>query len=840
MFWTHYYKVLLLVLFSLIACINIVSEVWAESLQWERVQGDAIDIAVSPSGSVAAVDKNGRVFRYNYDSGNWTLIGRNMNQIAVGNDGAFIAVDVRGNVRRFTGTQWISIGSGAKNLAIASNGDLYVSTNQNMLAVLRANEKKWEPISGSGADVDADSNGLIWRVDVDGSISRRLDDAWIGVSGLAKDLDIDQNGRIFVVQNNGILAEWNEQTGSWDSIKGITDVASVSINDTQIWATKKNGDIFVSGLKTKSPSPGNEIIISKPGDGGATDPSEIIDTSPIIFEFVSDNTRLEDLAIGQDGSVFGLTSLGDILRWSNNENRFNAFPGRLEKLVIQDSGLPLGIGTNNNLLEHDGEAWRQINLAESLIDITVFENDRILALNTDEKILKISEIRTAFEQLGGPRAQQIAAKNDGSFWIIDNVNRLFKCSGSAQCERQASNAADISIGPAGSVFIIDTNNNLRRFNSVKGEFDLIRQGNTVSVAVGPKDRPWIIDGQGRVLQSGYFERDESRDRILAIKTEATEKVTTEKPNVGGNNTGIQIVTSISFNAVDVPTSAVGFPDLGSGLLDITSGRNDVVLATGFSDPCIEGTGRNWLYNPNDRSFVHLDYLQRANIFNAVASETLSSGDLTAIGLTANDTKPPVTTPDIEALYMQWQENCTTPALLTYADSVFTNGFNIAENQYQDALFDTAGVASSSADIDVAANNVVVNVDGINTLRFFQPGVETIFANRSDLSFKRVGIGKDQNDLWVTNTANNVYELNPDTDEFELRSVNPDDKAQDIGVGHDGSVFIVNLSGVLKKWDETSQNFTRINKTGVTRVAVDSNGKPIVANFPSSQTVFFAR
>ncbi len=824
-------KLIFLTLFLLAVLIGTASSGYAKAndTKWKRIKGDAIDITVSANGRVAAVDKKGQVFRYNYDGNSWTLIGRNMRRITSTPDGTFWGTDNRGNLRRFTGTQWQAVGTGANDAEAKKDGRILVTTNTKSLAVYYPATRQWSAIEGKGTHIAADDKGLIWRVAEDGTLARKLDDAWIGVEGRA--LDISSYDDILIVSASGTLQRWNNDISVWSNIDGIQDVASVSAGNGMIWVAQRNGDIFVMGLNARTGDNGI-IEIGKPGDGGATDPSEIIDNSPIVFTAVPDNTLLDELAIGQDGSIYGLTSSGEIRRWSNNEQRFNDFPGRLERIVIQDNGLPLGIGVNENLLEHDGEAWRQIIFSQELSDLALFEDNRILAFNASDRAIRLSENRKSFEQAGGPRAQQIVAQNDGRFWLIDNVNRLFQCSSSGQCERQSTNANDISIGPADSVFIVDSNSNLRRFNPNTKAFDLIRQGDTSRVAVGPQDRPWILDNQGRVLQAGFFERDESSDRTLAIKTAATENVTTDGTDNGSG--GIEIVQSIRFTAVPVPTSATGFPNLGGGLRDLTVGAGDIVLVTGFASPCVEGNGANWVYNPNTSSFGHLDYLKGVNLFTALALADPVIGDVDG------DTPPTTPAPAISSFLAEWNKDCANRSnLLTYEEDIFTEPGAQASQDFNGATFGTEQPLNVIPDLDIAGDGTVVNIFGTE-LEFFHPETANDVEFFDQIAFMRAGVGTNEKDIWAVSTTNNVYEFVEATDSFELRSKKSGDKAQDIGVGQDGTVFIVNMSGVLKKWDPVSGLFISTTKTGVNRVAVDSKGNPIVANFPTSQTVFFGR
>lgn len=825
------------VLIAALVSATLLAQAQQAVLKWEKFQGQAADVAVGANGAVAVIDVNGQVYQYINDG--WSLIGKRMSRIAADVDGTFWGVDNTGALRRFSGTSWNAVGNGAQDVAVGLNNEIYVTTNKNLIARYDVSAAKWASVKGTAARIAIDNEGIIWSVASDGSIARILDGAHIGVSGSAKDITADKNGRVLIAGLDGKLYRWNNQETAWILVPSPENIQAVSSGDGQVWIAQDNNRIYALGASKRRKSEEESIDVSE-GGGGSSDPSEAIDDSPIIFEPVPDSTAMVQLSIGRDGSVYALDSSGNIYRWSNTEQRFYDFPGTVNDIAIKDNGLPFAIGTSDNLIEHDGEAWRQVNLALELADISLFGDlNKMLAISSNEQAVRMSDNYLAYTQLP-KQGEVIEAAPNGSFWIIDEEDRLFRCEAESTCERQNLTARDISIGPGGSVFVVDGNGSLYRYNKNDGTFEKIAVPVSVgNVAAGPQDRPWIIDVSGQVYQSGYFERDETFDRTLATKTTATESVTSEEPNVDGSNSGIQIVQNVSFTQVVIPTTSTNYPNLGSGMLDITSGQDDIVIATGFSEPCTQGTGRNWIYNPNSRSFTYLDILGRINLFSGIAAGRLSAEDLSDLGVTASDTDPD-TTPDMEAFYGLWDKNCTEPALIFYAKSIFEEQQAAGTHNYDDAIFDSPLVNGPTADIDVAANGIIAYVDNQNEVEYFDPANEQDFSRRSDLDFLRIGIGADENDVWVTNTANNVYQYNQNTDSFDLRSVNADDKAQDIGVGQNGSVYIVNLNGVLKKWDALSKRFIKTNKANVTRVAVDSRGNPIVGNFPSSQIVYFGR
>jgi len=799
---------------------------------WRVIQGAATDISVGAKGGVAAVNKQGHVFRYNLVEEDWQLIGQSMSRVSVAPNGTIWGVDQSGTVRRFSGTAWFSIGAGAADIAVGPQGKIYVITNKGHLALFNPETRVWSSLKGAAKKISVDGKGLLWRVDKNGDIARRLDKAWIGVTGKARDIAADAENRIIIVGQDGVLYRWQEEQATWAEVKSTDNVQTVALGNGMIWRIDNDGQILAHGITDRHRQQGRDITSGKKGDG-TRDGRDVPELDNVVFEQVSITETLAELSIGRDGSVFGLTTGGNIRRWSNAEKRFHDFPGRLDKIVVKDDGLPMGIGTASSLVEHDGEAWRLVKLNLPLIDLSLYKDKKILALNSSGQAAKLSDTLTSYTLL--PRSgSQIAAQKDGSFWLIDNNARLFLCDADARCAQKSIRASDISIGPGGSVFVVDDRDSLRLYNRKTDMFDLIRQGNTARVATGPNDRPWIIDGRGKVHASKYFDRDESLDNKLAMKTEATENVT--ETSSLSNNSGVQIVQNLTFSSVTIPTSASGYSDLSGDILDITSSADDIVIATGFDDgPCVDGTGRNWVYNPFTKTFRHLAYLQRINLYAAAAADELAKGFV-------NGTTPPTDPePAIASFFGKWNKLCTPlPELVTYVGSVFTDSAVQASQDFTAAVLNTPVGANIVADIDISANGWVGNINRQLKLEVFQPENSDFVDEYDEIAFVRFGLGTDEKDIWAVNTSYNVYEYIQSSKSFKLRSSKQDDKAMDIGVGHDGTVYIVNMDGVLKKWNTTSGQFVKTNKTGVTRVAVDSKGKPIVANFPDSKTVYFGR
>lgn len=821
---------------------------------WREVTPPAGAVRVVAAGSrsvVGAIDGSGNVYRRDAANGAWASIGNGMVQVAIDPSGNFWAIDAQGTLLRLEGASWRAVGAGAVALAAAPDGSIVVATNAGSLAQYEPARATWTALSGSGVRVAVDARGLVWAVNASGGIARRLGGAWIGVPGNARDIAADALGNVVMAGQDGKVYEWLENEVRWNEVAGLTGEArasSVALAAGQLWRADADGKLFARGIRYAGPP-----VAATPTDpatrarrlAGTPDRVTIPDLSAPEFILVATATNLTDLSIGYDGSVYGTTTTGGIARWSNGQRRFNTFPGSLSRIEVSEAGLPFGINGSSALLRHDGGAWRRLPAPYALVNVANAGDAFTFAISADSQLYRL-ELRG--ETVGATRlagnVDQVVAAPDGGFWYRNTAGLLFQCDRSAQCERRALSASDFAIGPGGTLYAVDAQGNLQRFNKTTGGFEIQRRTSVARVAVGPNDRPWIIEKNGNVLAARLFERDESNDPALARATETTAFVT--QTEVTTPTSGVSFY---NFLAVDVPTSAPGFTTLGAGLNDLSVGLDDQIIVTGFdasADPCTSRTagwkGRNWIYSPSQRRFIHLDYLKRVQYQLATAARNLSNG-----------TAPPAVAgaPNVPAFYGITRA-CERYYTNEYDNAIFTGqtadyydkgGFDLIQSTLRSNQV-TANTRDLTTvlDMDITLDEWIVTIYPERQINFVGIGVNNgaTITRRADQKFARLGVGANRNVLWATSYESDVYEFVSSSNTFVKRNVLDADKAQDIGVGKDGSVFIVDLSGRLKKWDSAQKTFVYTGRAGVTRVAVTSKGKPVAANFPGSQRVYIAQ
>ncbi|MEQ9566785.1 MAG: tectonin domain-containing protein, partial [Pseudomonadales bacterium] len=102
--------------------------------------------------------------------------------------------------------------------------------------------------------------------------------------------------------------------------------------------------------ETGAPQNGAKTVAPGTENTATLDPVAV--TTDENITFVNTQKSASTLAIGRDGSVFGLDAAGNILRWSNTRKRFESFPGTLIRIAVDAQGNPWGISTLGRVFRH--------------------------------------------------------------------------------------------------------------------------------------------------------------------------------------------------------------------------------------------------------------------------------------------------------------------------------------------------------------------------------------------------------------------------------------------------------------------------------------------------------
>lgn len=160
------------------------------------------------------------VYRVRPGENNWTLIaGIGLNMIAAASDFVW-GVDGRGNVVRWNGNGWDTFEAFASDIAVDTNGDVYVVGRNGSLFQLKAGADVWTAIptpqeAGLSPSVirhiAANSAGQIFAVDTSSVLYQRAGGNWVRISAIpgmgptVLDVAIDAEGKTYRLQSDRMI-----------------------------------------------------------------------------------------------------------------------------------------------------------------------------------------------------------------------------------------------------------------------------------------------------------------------------------------------------------------------------------------------------------------------------------------------------------------------------------------------------------------------------------------------------------------------------------------------------------------------------------------------------------
>lgn len=797
----------------------------AEPLNWSRLQqGTAQDISINADGQAYAIGLDGTPWRWDRVEQRWRRMSGSFRRISAAEGNRPWAVDAEGAVRRYNGLWWETKDSDVADVAADAAGNVFIAKTDGSIRKWNPLRSEWLPVNGNARRIALDGKGLPWVVTTAGIIQAFDGREWTTLPGRAFDIALGGDNTAVIADADGRVRMFNRNGPRWEVVPGVKDIVAVALTpDGGPWALTADGAIMITrplvsdadqtedqGAKdikapvataqtvtapasaasaiaapviTPPPVSATPVVASPPvmpkPQQNTTRP-ETVDAAAITttetITFVDTRKSAASIAIGKDGSVFGLDVGGKVLRWSNARQTFDSFPGSLVRIAVDAEGKPWGISALGRIFRHDGASWRQIIGAVGA-DISIGAAGTVMITDASGALYLLNDASTAFARVSGNGAF-IAVGPDNVPWTIRDDKLVQRCD-TSPCTVLPQKAHSIDIGPDGSVWIVSDRNLLMRLKDDGKNFETIPiRGHTPSkVAAGPNGYPWVVTNAGRVLSSRYFERDETGDLKFAAGTSGGTVGSGLTAAVAGSQTsGVTFSKNMRFETVSSDVFSSG------GGVDMISGRDGNIWA--------EVSNTLAYYNKATRRFV------------AAESAILSAGDSFynfAVSREGDVWAYVSTYTQTVALYRE-----RNGQIKEYTVSGYTpGGVAVAPDDTVYAIFYTGG----------------------NYYVYRKPAASETFTRLgNDGNPREVAVGPG-NDVWIVSGDTNVYQWTGTS--FAKRPFKGQ-TASSIDVGMDGTVYIQGTNNKLYKWNTANGSFDVVNNITVNDIAVDEDGRPWIA------------
>lgn len=778
--------------------------------RWRRMSGKFVRITAAVGNRPWAVNADGVVLRYNGLW--WENKDTGVADVAADALGNVYIAKVNGDIKKWNPlrSEWQPMDGTAKRIALDSAGNPWVVTGDER--VRSFDGKTWTTLPGRAVDIAVGGDDTVVIVDADGrvrtwSAPQRRWQVVGGVEGVLAVAAAPDGGPWAALREGAIMAttllvapeQIKTEEGKAKQIQAPTDHAPVDSAPVAAAASAQAAPVTAPAATATAstapaaaaPAPVAQVVTAPPAAStvtttgeAAAEPSAVApataaaaSTDPVATPFKGNITFVNtlksaaSLAIGRDGSVFGLDAGGNVLRWSNARKRFESFPGTLVRIAVDPEGKPWGISALGRVFRHTGELWKQIPNATAS-DIAISSEGAVIITNAAGRLFKLNSAMTRFEPISGS-GLLVAVAPDGVPWTVRSDNLVQRCD-ALPCTVFAQKANNIAIGPDGSVWIVSDRSRLMRLNADGKTFGpVLTPGHTpVAVAVGPNGYPWVVSDAKIALASTFFQRDETQDRTTAAAT-------------AGNTVG----TGQTEAVVDVP-SDTSFTF--SKNMTFETYATDVAMFNGFA---IGENGKVYAWgDPGDQitPIVFRVFNSNKKVFEAATfsfPQTIDKMDAASDGTVWGAASGSV-----------YKLSAAGALLKTYT---LPTGF--------------------IQSLAIGADGTVYVVVG-SLLYRLKPGT-SVFAKFSNDDVRKVAVGR-ANDLWITDSNYIVQQYTGS--KFENRPLGQSVSAENIGASSNGSVYIAQWTGVayqLKKWNATNKSFDAVNNAEADMVDVDPDGRP---------------
>lgn len=488
-------------------------------LSWQRVRGQARTVAVGADGTVVSIDAEENLWLWK-GKDNWTLLPGRMSRVAVGPNGTVWGLTAAGRLARFDGGYWTNFTIDAKGLAISPLGDVWLISTEGRIGTYKIERQQWIPfLSGDvrALGLSIGKEGEPWIVDNNRRVRGFVSGSWRLYPGIeVTSLGVGPDGTVYATTALSEIYWLDIREQLWKPATGKANFVAVGPNGAP-WAIGERNELLASTqfLTDSDRRTENFLAAVTPPDRPVftlPPPATVLPTITRTLTYVELAGNYVDVGVGADGSVFAAGSDGGLYCFNDGDRKFIlASPGTARRL-INAGGTPWvvnGQGAVSRFVgSQSGGSWVSVPDFRAA-DISVSQTGEVLAISVENQLVHQFNPRNGFFELvvgnGGqplPKAQRVAAAGGAVFWLVTPSQQLLRCRG-GQCVTQAVTARGVSVGPEGTVQIIDGEGNLRRIDPRNQSF-IAAGGAGQELSVGPQGLPWLIGRAGTVLASQFF------------------------------------------------------------------------------------------------------------------------------------------------------------------------------------------------------------------------------------------------------------------------------------------------------------------------------------------------
>jgi hypothetical protein len=244
--------------------------------------------------------------------------------------------------------------------------------------------------------------------------------------------------------------------------------------------------------------------------------------------------NLAQVAVGNNGSVWGLTSAQQIYRWNIDLQKFDRKPGALAQIAVGMEGAAWGLNAAQEIYRFSPDAQAFVKITGRLAQIAVGNDAAVWGLNAAQEIYHYNCATQRFDRIPG-YLKQISAGADGDVWGVNNAGAVYRYNVDSQLFiRVPGVLAQVKVGNAGAVWGLDFSGQPYRYDARLNGFQAVSGAFTQLVA-GADGEVWGVNAAQMVYRWNPI-----RQTFLRVAGSVTTLAASDASGVWGVNAAQQI------------------------------------------------------------------------------------------------------------------------------------------------------------------------------------------------------------------------------------------------------------------------------------------------------------
>jgi hypothetical protein len=327
---------------------------------------------------------------------------------------------------------------------------------------------------------------------------------WIDAQGGGQHLDVAADGTVYTLAADGQVFRYGGLPGSWQRVPVHTLQAFAVGGGDAMWGIDTEGLVwrFDHSVQDWIGTGGRGVALDVDPQGNAW----VVAADQTIWRwdvpangFLPVTGQLQDIAIGADGTVWGLDALGR--SWKHVLGDWSHMGGNGQRIAVDAHGQAWLTAADGSVKRFDDAAGGFLAVATpGFQEVAVAPDGTIFGVVTGGSSIQHSS--TEWVDMGG-RWIDIDVDAHNVPWVVDPTGALFRFGGQAGSwhREPAPKLLDLAIGTEGSIWGAEPAGHLSYFDTDLGDW-IGLGGHGVRIVVDEQDVPWAVAADGSVWKYG--------------------------------------------------------------------------------------------------------------------------------------------------------------------------------------------------------------------------------------------------------------------------------------------------------------------------------------------------